>query len=174
MPDEDFGDADRDDAIIALLVESGEAAGLKRLERPDSLVVLRDPEMIYTLSERDGLFIVQSSGRGTAPWLAMASEQLEAAAAGLLLLIAVPLRQRLGLPHLEVPRELTDGVTLVPDVDGLRLRWSAAGQPRSAWFPDSHAGRRSAVELSHAAGHPPEMVAVSVRDQRGAPLFARK
>ena len=173
MPDEDFGDADRDDAIVALLVETGEAAGLKSLERPDSLVVLRDPEMIYTLSERDGLFIVQSSDRGTAPWLALASEQLEVAAAGLLLLMAVPLRQRLGLPHLEVPRDLADGVTLVPDVDGLRLRWSDADQPGSAWFPDSHAGRRSAVEFSHAAGHPLETLAASVRDPQGSPLFSR-
>lgn len=172
MPDEDCGDADCD-ATIALLAESGEAAGLKRLERPDALLLLRDPEMIYALSERDGLFIVQSSDRGTAPRLAMASEQIEVAAAGLLLLIAVPLRQRLGLPHLQAPRELADGVTLVPDVDGLRLRWSAAGQPRSAWLPDSHAGRRSAVELSHVAGHPPEMVAASLRDPRGAPLFVR-
>ena len=168
MPDED-----RDDAIIALLVESGEAAGLTRRERPDSLVLLRDPEMIYTLSERDGLFIVQSSDRGTAPWLALASEQLEVAAAGLLLLMAVPLRQRLGLPHLEAPRDLADGVTLVPDVDGLRLHWSDADQPGSAWFPDSHAGRRSAAQFSHAAGHPLETLAASVRDPHGSPLFSR-
>lgn len=165
--------ADRDDATIALLVECAEAAGLKRRERPDVLLVLRDPEMTYTLSERDGLFIVQSSDRGTAPWLAMASEQLEVAAAGLLLLIALPLRQQLGLPHLEAPRELADGVTLVPDVDGLRLRWSDAGRQRSAWFPDSHAGRRSAVEFSHAAGHPLDAVAASVRDPQGSPLFSR-
>ncbi len=101
----------------------------------------------------------------------MASESLEVAAAGLLCLIAVPLRQSFGFPHLPRAQTLADGVTLLRDVDGLRLHWSEHDQPRSAWFPDSATGRRSAIEFSRSAGQRLELIAASVRDPNGAPLY---
>lgn len=153
-------------------------AALTTLQSSDEeglLVSLWDMEMRYTITANGGLFVVQSSDRGTAPWLEMASEGLTVAARGLLLMLASRVRRNLGYPPIAKALDsarMPPGVALEPDVDGLRLRWSDNGEPRSAWFPDSIKGRRSAARFAQIAGRSLDELERSLTSSDGAPLFA--
>lgn len=153
-------------------------AALAKLQSSDEeglLVSLWDMEMRYTITANDGLFVVQSSDRGTAPWLEMASESLPVAARGLVLMLASRVRRNLGFPPLAKTLDsagMPAGVVLEPDVDGLRLRWSENGEPSSAWFPDSIQGRRAAVRFAQVALCSLDELERSLTSSDGAPRFA--
>lgn len=143
------------ETLFEELMLLGAQADLKRVERAGALFTLRDQEIVYSICEVDGLFIVQTSERGGGPVVRMAAEDLEVAARGLLvLLIEGPLGENRPVPPSLLSRQLAPGVSLEPDVDGLRLRSSAGGAENSAWVPDSSSGRRMAAMLSGLLDEP--------------------
>jgi len=160
------------EAIVELLVATGAKAGLKPVQRPGMIVSLRDPEIVYMLGEQDGLVIVQSSERGGGPIVRLASESLDVAARGILILIAVPLRQRLGYSSAFRTRTLAPGVLQTPDIDGFRLSGTSGGKAWSAWVPDSDAGRVMALKLSVISGESLEAIAEALCAPGGSPLYS--
>lgn len=174
-PGEPVSQEDDDHAALRLIQLVGVMAKLQSSEKEGLLVSLWDMEMRYTITSNSGLFVVQSSDRGTAPWLEMASESLPVAARGLILMLAPLVRRNLRLPSitnkLNAPG-MPEGAALEEDVDGLRLRWNENGEPCSAWFPDSIAGRRSAARFAHVAQHSLDELVRSLQSSSGAPLFA--
>ncbi|MET0854944.1 MAG: hypothetical protein ABWY30_09945 [Microterricola sp.] len=162
-------------AALGAVQRVASLAKLQSSEEDGLLISLWDMEMRYTITANDVLFVVQSSDRGTAPWLEMASESLPVAARGLVLMLASRVRRNLGYPPIANALDsaaMPAGVVLEPDVDGLRLRWSENGVPRSAWFPDSIKGRRAAARFAHIAMHSLDELERSLTAHDGAPVFA--
>ena len=169
------GTRDENDAALGVVQRVAALANLQSSDEEGLLVSLWDMEMRYTITANDGLFVVQSSDRGTAPWLEMASESLPVAARGLVLMLASRVRRNLGYPPTANALDsagMPTGVVLEPDVDGLRLRWSENGAPCSAWFPDSIKGRRAATRFAHIAMHSLDELERSLTSHDGAPVFA--
>ncbi|RZU64137.1 hypothetical protein EV379_0431 [Microterricola gilva] len=74
------GTRDEDTAALGVVQRVAALATVQSSDEEGLLVSLWDMEMRYTITANDGLFVVQSSDRGTAPWLEMAGEGLPVAA----------------------------------------------------------------------------------------------
>lgn len=172
---------ERDDAALSALRHVAQLAALQwdetgtGAESSNIVVSLWDMEMRYLITSNGGLFIVQSSDRGTAPWLEMASEDFAVAARGLILMLASRVRRALGhrpISNAQRSGGLPQGVVLAPDIDGLRLSWGEGAKPSSAWFPDSIAGRSMAARFAHVARNSVAELVESIEAPDGSPLWS--
>jgi hypothetical protein len=158
----------------ALIAFAEQARTVPLPPRDGVLARFSDLQLIDTIVERDGEYLLETSERGGQARPVLSSPALGPVRRELVLRLGSAARHRLRLPRFDVPVDaaaLPAGFELVQRPDGVELRWDASGVAMTATFRSGQFATNDAARFAQFARIPEAELMAAFLDRNGLALL---